>query len=218
MPELIMLDLLMPGTDGVELLRVLAEQVKDAKICLMSGSDARVLNSARRLGGAHGLNVVAALEKPLEIAAIRGALDLMAGVNQAAPGSELARALEQGQLVLYYQPLIEMATHRVKGAEALIRWLHPERGMVSPAQLIPLSEETGLILPIGHWVLETACAQLKAWENNALTRDLVLSINVSPKQFRQADFVEQVQTLVQRHAINPRLLKLELTESMLLDN
>jgi EAL domain-containing protein (putative c-di-GMP-specific phosphodiesterase class I) len=90
--------------------------------------------------------------------------------------------------------------------------------MVSPAQFIPLAEETGLILPIGLWVLETACAQLKAWQQDALTRDLVLAVNVSAKQFRQADFVAQVQAAVQHHAINPILLKLELTEGMLLEN
>jgi diguanylate cyclase (GGDEF)-like protein/PAS domain S-box-containing protein len=130
---------------------------------------------------------------------------------------ELRKALENRQFHLHYQIQVD-SSHRPLGAEALIRWLHPEHGLVSPAQFIPLAEETGLILPVGIWVLETACIQLKAWEKNALTRDLVLSINVSSKQFRQADFVEQVQSLVQRHAINPRLLKLELTESMLLDN
>ena len=99
----------------------------------------------------------------------------------------------------------------------MIRWLHPERGLALPAQFIPLAEETGLILPIGLWVLETACAQLKVWQQNALTRDLVLAVNVSAKQFRQEDFVAQVRATVQRHAINPALLKLEITESLLLE-
>jgi EAL domain-containing protein (putative c-di-GMP-specific phosphodiesterase class I) len=90
--------------------------------------------------------------------------------------------------------------------------------MVSPAQFIPLAEETGLMLPIGQWVLETACTQLKAWEQEALTRDLILAVNVSAKQFHQAGFVAQVQAAVQHHAINPMLLKLELTEGMLLEN
>jgi EAL domain-containing protein (putative c-di-GMP-specific phosphodiesterase class I) len=100
----------------------------------------------------------------------------------------------------------------------LIRWIHPARGLVSPAQFIPLAEDTGLILPIGQWVLETACAQLKAWQLEALTSDLVLAVNVSARQFRQADFVAKVQAAVQRHAIKPELLKLELTESLLLEN
>jgi EAL domain-containing protein (putative c-di-GMP-specific phosphodiesterase class I) len=130
---------------------------------------------------------------------------------------ELRKALEQQQFHLYYQIQVD-SSHRPLGAEVLIRWIHPERGMVSPAQFIPLAEETGLILPIGQWVLETACAQLKAWEQDALTRDLVLAVNVSARQFHLADFVAQVQAIVQRHAINPKLLKLELTEGMLLEN
>src|SRR5665647_2742464 len=130
---------------------------------------------------------------------------------------ELRKALGNQEFQLYYQIQVD-SSHRPLGAEALIRWIHPLRGMVSPAQFIPLAEETGLILPIGLWVLETACTQLKAWEQAALTRDLVLAVNVSAKQFHQADFVAQVQAAVQRLGINPMRLKLELTEGMLLEN
>ncbi len=137
--------------------------------------------------------------------------------TRAALEAELRIALENQQFQLYYQIQVDHLC-RPLGAEALIRWLHPERGLVSPAQFIPLAEETGLILPIGQWVLETACAQLKVWQQDAITRDLVLSVNVSAKQFHQTDFVAQVQAAVQRHAINPRLLELELTESMLLES
>ncbi len=130
---------------------------------------------------------------------------------------ELHKALEKQQFQLYYQIQVD-TSHRPLGAEALIRWLHPERGTISPVHFIPLAEETGLILPIGLWVLETACAQIKAWQKNALTRDLVLSVNVSIKQFRQADFVAQVKNAIRHHAVNPMLLKLELTESLMLEN
>jgi EAL domain-containing protein (putative c-di-GMP-specific phosphodiesterase class I) len=130
---------------------------------------------------------------------------------------ELRKALDLQQFQLYYQIQVD-TSDRVLGAEALIRWIHPQRGMVSPFHFIPLAEDTGLILPIGQWVLETACAQLQAWQQHAVTRELTLSINVSAKQFRQAQFVTQVQDTVEQYAINPMLLKIELTESMLLDN
>ena len=136
---------------------------------------------------------------------------------RSALESELHKALENQQFQLYYQIQVD-DSHRPLGAEALIRWVHPEHGLVSPAQFIPLAEETGLILPIGQWVLETACAQIKAWQQEESTRDLVLAVNVSARQFRQADFVAQVQAIVQHHAINPKRLKLELTESLLQEN
>lgn len=130
---------------------------------------------------------------------------------------ELRKAHGEGDFQLYYQVQVD-SSNRPFGAEALIRWMHAERGMVSPAQFIPMLEETGLILPVGLWVLETACTQLKAWQQDESSRDLVLAINVSAKQFHQSDFVAQVQAAVQRHDINPAKLKLELTESLLLDN
>lgn len=133
---------------------------------------------------------------------------------RASLENDLRKALELQQFQLYYQIQID-AMGRATGAETLIRWIHPERGLVPPFQFIPLTEETGLILPIGLWVLETACAQLEAWKHDALRRDLTLAVNVSAQQFRQADFVAQVQATVQHHGIDPTRLKLELTESML---
>ena len=136
---------------------------------------------------------------------------------RASLESELRIAIEQHQFELYYQIQVDEFS-RPLGAEALIRWSHPERGFVSPAQFIPLAEETGLILPLGQWVLETACAQLVAWQNNESTRNLTLSVNVSAKQFHESDFVDQVKKAVQRGEINPALLKLEPTESILLED
>jgi len=130
---------------------------------------------------------------------------------------ELRKAIDKKQFALYYQIQVDHYGNHL-GAEALIRWIDSERGLVSPAQFIPLAEETGLILPIGDWVLNAACAQIKDWQKNELTRDLTLSINVSAKQFRQPDFVSQVKSAIERHAIDPMQLKLELTESLLLEN
>ena len=130
--------------------------------------------------------------------------------------AELRHALEKQQFHLYYQVQVDNAGIPL-GAEALIRWLHPERGFISPSEFIPMAEEIGLIFPIGWWILETACVQLKEWSKEALTRNLILSINVSAKQFHLVDFADQVLAAVQYYGINPAQLKLELTESMLLD-
>jgi len=130
---------------------------------------------------------------------------------------ELRKALDKNEFQLFYQMQVGL-NDRAVGAEALIRWAHPERGLIAPNEFIPIAEDCGMILPIGAWVLDSACAQLSRWEHAELTRGLTLSVNVSAKQFRQTDFVEQVSNAVARHAINPTLLKLELTESALLDH
>ena len=128
--------------------------------------------------------------------------------------SDLREGLRQGQLVLHYQPQLN-ASGRVTGVESLVRWQHPQRGMVSPAEFIPLAEETGLILPLGLWVLETACRQLAQWAPEAARADLSIAVNVSAGEMHQADFVEQVLAVLARTGANPRRLKLELTESLL---
>ena len=135
---------------------------------------------------------------------------------RAALECELHTALEDNQFQLYYQIQVD-DSHNPIGAEALIRWMHPERGLIPPVQFIPLAEEMGLILPIGRWVIETACAQLAAWQQDTLTKDLVLAVNVSARQFRQTDFVVQVHSALEHNNIKPGLLKLELTESLFLD-
>ena len=131
--------------------------------------------------------------------------------------AELRHALPGGELQLYYQAQVDDAG-KVLSAEALIRWQHPQRGMVSPMQFIPLAEESGLILPIGTWVLETACAQLKEWEKHPVSRDLKLAVNVSARQFRQDDFVAMTKSIVEQSGIDASRLKLELTESIVINN
>ncbi|MES2105374.1 MAG: EAL domain-containing protein [Pseudomonadota bacterium] len=131
--------------------------------------------------------------------------------------SNLRVALAQNQFKLYYQVQVD-ADGKLLGAEALLRWIHPDRGFIPPAEFIPLAEETGLIVPIGAWVLETACAQLKQWEAGEETRHLTLAVNVSAKQFQQIDFVANLRDMLLRTAIDPTRLKIELTESTILDN
>lgn len=131
--------------------------------------------------------------------------------------TELNQAIELEQFELYYQ--IQMNnSHTPLGAEALIRWNHPTRGVISPAEFIPLAEQNGSIVLIGQWVLNKACEQLQLWQNNSKTKALSLSINVSVKQFHQEDFVETVQTALAFYKVQAQQLKLELTESMLLND
>ncbi len=129
----------------------------------------------------------------------------------------LRGALERNEFILHYQLQID-GKRRPIGAEALLRWTHPQLGMVSPAQFIPVAEESSLILPIGLWVLETACAQLASWQTSPQFSNLSIAVNVSALQFRENGFVSKVRDTLQKSGITPALLKLELTESLVLDN
>ena len=137
--------------------------------------------------------------------------------SRAALEAGLREALLKEQFSLHYQAQVNHSG-QLTGAEALVRWQHPERGMVSPAEFIPLAEDTGLILPLGHWVLETACTQLARWATRAELAHLTLAVNVSARQFHQSDFVNQVLAVLARTGANPHRLKLELTESLLVSN
>ena len=137
--------------------------------------------------------------------------------ERAALELDLRKALVEREFLLYYQPQVD-ATGRVIGAEALVRWRHPERGLIMPAEFITLAEETGLILQLGHWVMETACHVLASWALQPETAHLSLAVNVSARQFSLPDFVEQVLALVRASSVVPQRLKLELTESLLLEN
>lgn len=137
--------------------------------------------------------------------------------ERAQQEAELRRAMKEKQLLLYFQPQIN-GTGRSHGAEALIRWQHPTRGLVSPADFIPLAEETGLIQPLGQMILEQACAQLRAWQQQPELADQVMAVNISAHQFHQADFVDQVREALTTSGVRPQGLKLELTESALLTN
>lgn len=131
--------------------------------------------------------------------------------------ADLRQALGKHEFRLHYQIQVD-SLRRPIGSEVLLRWEHPEQGFILPDQFIPLAEETGLIVPIGLWVLQTACAQLKAWQGDALTRHLTLAVNVSAKQFRQTDFIAQVQRILLESGAQPSQLKLELTESIVLES
>ena len=131
--------------------------------------------------------------------------------------SALRRALERDQFSLHYQPKIDMASGQITGVEALLRWNHPDLGTVSPGQFIPLAEETGLIVPIGRWVLEEACAQNMAWQRRGL-RPVTMAVNLSPRQFADPHLLHDVDEALLASGMSPVLLQLEVTESMVMRN
>src|SRR3954451_1759401 len=136
-------------------------------------------------------------------------------IEQLELETYLRRALERNQFVLRYQPRVNLATGQIVGAEALLRWRMPQRGTVAPMRFIGLAEETGLIVPIGKWVLHTACAQNKAWQDAGVP-PIVVSVNVSPRQFRHENLVQTVAEVLRSTGLEPRYLELELTESMVM--
>ncbi len=180
-------------------------------VCLFHGRDAKLEELLKRADTAMyqakqgGRNMVRFFESAMQIAV----------EERAKLEGRLRHALGRQELQLYYQLQVD-SQFRIIGAEALLRWFNAEQGFVPPTQFIPVAEESGLILTIGAWVLETACRQLHVWAQHAGSRQLQLGVNVSARQFRQADFVGQVEAMLQRYAFDPSRLKLELTESVVL--
>ncbi len=127
--------------------------------------------------------------------------------------NELRRAMERGELRVHYQPIVEISTGRTLGVEALVRWEHRDRGLVLPSEFIPLAEETGLVVPLGHWVLDEACRALAV-----LPKDLVLSVNLSGRQLLQPEFCTLLRETLEQRGIDPARLRIELTESILIGN
>jgi diguanylate cyclase (GGDEF)-like protein len=132
--------------------------------------------------------------------------------------TDLRRAVELGEFRLHYQPLVSLKTGRVTGLEALVRWEHPTRGLVHPGDFIPIAEETGLIVPMGRWVLDEACAQMKEWHQlHPRKEPLTIGVNLSAKQFSQPDIVDQIASSISASGINPSAVRIEITESAIID-
>jgi EAL domain-containing protein (putative c-di-GMP-specific phosphodiesterase class I) len=133
--------------------------------------------------------------------------------------TDLRHAVDRKEFVIYYQPIVSLETTRLTGFEALVRWQHPDRGLVNPNEFIAVAEETGLILPLGQWVLEEACRQLREWKSAwPAIKDVYVAVNLSGRQLTQPDFAARVRRILQKSDLAPESLKLEITESMLMES
>ncbi|MGB4102013.1 MAG: EAL domain-containing response regulator [Alphaproteobacteria bacterium] len=211
-PDIIILDLMMPGMDGVEWLRVLANKVRSAKICLISGSDLRVLNSARRLGSAHGLDIFAVFEKPLDVQQLRSALvELRGGEVTGMTGADIARALEAGQMVMYHQPVVSIADRKVFGTEALLRWQHPSRGLLLPGDFLDLALQEGLLEPITKFALRQAVSAAATWRDAGQT--LTVAVNIAASSLLDLTLPDQISDICDRGNLPTEQILLEVTEN-----
>jgi EAL domain-containing protein (putative c-di-GMP-specific phosphodiesterase class I) len=133
--------------------------------------------------------------------------------------AEIRAGIQNQEFELYYQPIISFKTGKISGFESLVRWQSPKRGFVSPGSFIPIAEETGLIIPLGKWILEQACRQMRSWQEQfSDCQTWIISVNLSIRQFSQPNLVEQIEEIIQLTGINPHSLKLEITESMVMDD
>ncbi|HYO44122.1 MAG TPA: EAL domain-containing protein [Candidatus Limnocylindrales bacterium] len=201
-----------------------------AGVFVLEGSEVSVGASMGIAIGSAGLPHPFDLLKQAEIALHRAKADPIRNVilfdpemhvqalDRVALEHDLRGAIERSELRLHYQPLVELLTGEVLGMEALLRWEHPTRGLISPLSFIPLAEETGLILPIGRWVLETACHQLRDWQRRfPAASGLAISVNLSARQFAESSLISNVATILDHAGLEPGLLELEITESVVMD-
>jgi len=138
-------------------------------------------------------------------------------IKRIALESNLRRALERDEFEVFYQPKVDAKTGQIGGVEALVRWQHPELGLIPPSEFIPLAEDTGLIEPLGEWVLRTACAQSHAWQTDGFA-SMFIAVNLSPRQFQQPNLLEIITDIIKTTGVNSTCLVLELTESSIMKN
>jgi EAL domain-containing protein (putative c-di-GMP-specific phosphodiesterase class I)/AmiR/NasT family two-component response regulator len=222
--DLIFCDLNMPGRDGVETMRLFAERHIKCPILIVSGADHRILKAAQELGKHRGLGVAGILHKPFGLEQIKSALLHVAKVTSPRsrrplpiiPAAELAQGIAAEQLVLHYQPQLNLHTCQLEGAEALVRWQHPERGLLMPDAFISLAESTGLIGPLTEWVLREAIGQAAQWRRNGL--DIGISINLSAQTLRELDLPDRIAATTSEAGLSSGRITLEITESGMADD
>ena len=223
--DVIILDLMMPGVDGVEVIRFLSEVGSDAQLILTSGFDTGILHSAQKLAKEYKLNFAGSLEKPLRYNKLQLTLSELnltkiqpTTPKQYEPPSleELNRALSQDELVVYYQPKINLGKNNVAAAEALVRWQHPERGLLAPFLFIPNAERHNLIDELTWVVLHHVMAQCMAWRKQGLI--VQVAVNMSSHTLKELDLPERIGDLTTQYGLEPSQIILEVTETALMQD
>lgn len=224
--SILVLDLNMPEMDGIEVMRRLAKMHNTPALILLSGHDVSVLHSAEKLCRAHGLEVIASLKKPLSLDNLMQLFKqhnpenrLQKQIDSAYSAQELTvndlkRAIQEDQLVLHFQPQLELATNELSGIEVLVRWQHPEQGLVYPDSFIPLAEKSGLIGELTYWVIDNSMKQQQLWQEEGLTT--TVSVNISALDITSLKLPEQLADLLNNNKLASNRLTLEVTESALM--
>jgi EAL domain-containing protein (putative c-di-GMP-specific phosphodiesterase class I) len=211
-PALIVLDLHMPEADGIELLRHMAQTGAAARVMLISGTDRKLLETARRLGERQGLDIVAVLQKPVMLDDLNQALGELRERRTGFSARDLTVALETRQIELYYQPRIDLAAAgRMFGVEALARWEHPRHGLLLPQSFLPLAEASDLMPTFTDYVFDAALRRLKLWRLAGF--DIPMSVNLPAHFFNDLDLPDRLAALARTHMVAPRKLTLEVKES-----
>jgi EAL domain-containing protein (putative c-di-GMP-specific phosphodiesterase class I)/CheY-like chemotaxis protein len=222
--DVIFCDLNMPGRDGVETMRLFAERQVKCPILIVSGADPKILKAAQQLGKGRGLGVAGALQKPFGLEQVRNALEDVAKLTSPrsrrpvplVPADELERGIARQELLLHYQPQLNLHTCQLEGAEALVRWQHPERGLLMPDSFISLAETSGLIGPLTDWVFNQAIRQAALWRRSGL--DIGVSVNLSAQTLRQLDLPDRIAEATAAAGLSPSRITLEITESKVTDD
>lgn len=217
-PSLILLDLQMPGMDGIEALRYLARIGTTAGILLASGMDQRVLVSARQLGDQLGLKMLGTLQKPAMLEDIEALLAKHIEPGERVSFEELRTAIEEHELIVHYQPKLVRCSNdwQVRSAEALVRWRHPRLGLLYPGEFLPLAEQSGLIIGVTDFVLTDAIRQIGHWRQRGL--DLGAAVNLSPRLVQDLEFPDRLSLILREFDAAAEQLTLEVTEAASLDD
>ena len=217
-PSLVIMDLQMPGLDGIELLRGLGSINYAGPVVIMSGVDSRTLHSSETLGRSYGLTILGTLQKPLRLPDLNGYLQQVLKCTKVLTPDALEAAIHEGQMIVHYQPKITRVSGSwlMRDVEALVRWDHPSYGLIMPANFIPLAEETGAIKSLTDYVLEQSVRQIHSWTGLGL--NINVAVNLSARLIGDLEFPDRLGLLLSEHGVDGSRLTLELTETAAMSN